>query len=88
MERPVERQISFPLLAISYDPLSQHHIVLEMQMDWGLTGEVTLSYTTLASLQDFNRVLQYAQNAVADELIEAKAKASLAKNVRKKDPPF
>lgn len=87
MKRAVEVQLEFPLVTVIYDPLGLNTVVLEVQMDWGLTGEVQLKYTTLQSLKDFNRVLQHAQNYVADEVVEQDKRERLERK-RKDAPPF
>lgn len=68
MKRPTEQAVQFPLLNIIYDPLSPHTVLVVCRDDWGLTGEVDIRYTSQQSLIDFNNVLQFAQNAVADEI--------------------
>lgn len=87
MRRPTEKQTEFPLLEITYDPLGAHPVTVLMSMDWGLTGEVVIKYTTDQSLIDFNELLQFAQNAVADEVPIKKWKAH-AKSKQKNTPPF
>lgn len=88
MKRPVEEQLMFPLLSVTYDPLSPTPVVVEMQMDWGLTGEVQIRYTTLQSLKDMNNVLQFLQNAVADEIGEPTAREITRKMDNENTPPF
>ena len=68
MKRPTEQQVQFPLLNLIYDPLSPHTVLVVVHEDWGLTGAVDIRYTSQQSLIDFNHVLQFAQNAVADEI--------------------
>lgn len=87
MKRPTEAQLEFPLLSITYDPLAENVVILEMQMDWGLTGEVQLKYMTVQSLRDMNHVLQHAQNYVADELVR-RGRAERRAAERKNAPPF
>lgn len=87
MKRPVEKPLEFALMTVTFDPLGINVVVLEVPMDWGLTGEVHLKYTTLRSLKDFNHVLQHAQNFVADEIVE-KDKQERLELKRKNAPPF
>jgi len=87
VKRPTEVQLEFPLMTIVFDPLSMTTVVLEVQMDWGLTGEVQLKYTTLQSLKDFHRLNQFVVNHVADEIAE-REKFERQERKRKEAPPF
>ena len=72
MKRKTEAQLEFPLLSIVYDPMSSKPVFINVFMDWGLSGEVDLVASDLTSLEDFNRVLEHAQNYVADCIVAAK----------------
>lgn len=68
-KRPTEKQMEFPLFSLTYDPLATNAVVIELEMDWGLTGEAHIKFTSLQSLEDLNRVLQFVQNALADRIV-------------------
>lgn len=71
MKRPTEAQLEFPLLSILFDPLAVNAVQIELQMDWGMTGEIVITYSTLQSLEDLLVVWDFARNAVADELLSS-----------------
>jgi len=89
VKRPTEKQTEFPVLEIIGHPFGFHPISVVMEPDWYKTGEVSLSYTTAQSLEDFLRLLDYARNYMADELLEArKVEKKWLKAENEGDPPF
>lgn len=87
-ERVTETHAQFPLLQLFYDPLAPHPVVVSVPIDWSLTGEIYITYTSVASLRDALRVLDFASNAVADEVHLAEKEIHEAEARKKKDPPF
>jgi len=88
MRRSTETQMHFPLLNVIYDPLANNTVLVTMQMDWGQTGDVDIRYTSLQSLIDAARVLDFARNAVADEILAGKKRLAKNGNGKEKDQPF
>lgn len=80
-KRPIEKQMEFPVLEIIAHPAGAHPVSVILEGDWYLTGETNLSYTTQQSLEDAMRLLDYARNHMADELLALQKKG-------RNDPPF
>lgn len=87
MKRPVENQLQFPLLNVIYDPLAEHTVLVTMPLDWGKNGDVDIRYTSLQSLKDLAHILDFARNAIADEIFEAESIIKGA-GMKKGDVPF
>jgi len=85
-KRVVEKQLEFPLMSIVYDPLAVNMVLIELQQDWGLTGEIYTKYQDLQSLKDAKRLLEFVINDIADT-IHLVEQLSRQKGIKKSAPP-
>jgi len=85
-KRTVEKQLEFPLMSIVYDPLAVNMVLIELQQDWGLTGEIYTKYQTLQSLKDEKRLLEFVVNDIADTILIVE-KLKRQKGIKKSAPP-
>jgi len=85
-KRAVEKQLEFPLMSIVYDPLAVNMVLIELQQDWGLTGEIYTKYQDLQSLKDAKRLLEFVINDIADTILIVE-KLKRQKGIKKSAPP-
>jgi len=85
-KRTVEKQLEFPLMSIVYDPLAVNMVLIELQQDWGLTGEIYTKYQDLQSLKDAKRLLEFVVNDIADTILIVE-KLKRQKGIKKSAPP-
>jgi len=85
-KRVVEKQLEFPLMSIVYDPLAVNMVLIELQQDWGLTGEIYTKYQDLQSLKDAKRLLEFVINDIADTILIVE-KLHRQKGIKKSAPP-
>lgn len=78
--RPVETEVDIPALAIVCFPDQMFPLSITVPADWFMTGEVEINAATEESMEAACRLIDYARNALADEL--------LRRQKRSVDPPF
>jgi len=88
MKRPIEKQLAFPLLSLTYNPLGNRPVVITVDQDWGLSGEVHASYIRLQDLVDCNRMIVEVQNMLADLIVEEEKERDKRKDEIEKGAPF
>jgi len=86
VKRAVEKQLEFPLMSIVYDPLAVNMVLIELQQDWGLTGEIYTKYQDLQSLKDAKRLLEFVVNDMADTILVVE-KLQRQKGIKKSAMP-
>jgi len=85
-KRAVEKQLEFPLMSIVYDPLAVNMVLIELQQDGALTGEIYTKYQDLQSLKDAKRLLEFVINDIADTILIVE-KLKRQKGIKKSAPP-
>jgi len=73
-------------MSIVYDPLAVNMVLIELQQDWGLTGEVYTKYQDLQSLKDAKRLLEFVVNDMADTILVVE-KLQRQKGIKKSAQP-
>lgn len=77
-----------PILSVVYNAPGERPVVVNVFSDWETSGEVHTAFTVMDDLENANKVLQFAQDAVADILLQADQSRKAEEDRRNKDIPF
>jgi len=70
MPQPTSMPSELPILSIVYNSAEFPPVIINLFPDWEKTGETHISYINMGDLVRANDLLQFVQNAVADEIYD------------------